>query len=71
MSVCAWLVADGGDRPVYAMDWAAREGVVPLSVYPYTPRTGECDAAYDRRQVSFAGAQDVDLSKPDNILQAS
>ena len=53
------------------MDWAAREGVVPLSVYPYTPRTGDCEAAYDSRQVSFAGAQVVDLSKPDNIVQAS
>lgn len=63
------VCADGGDRPVYAMDWAAREGVVRLTAYPYTPRTGDCQAAYDRREVSFAGAQTVDLSKPDNILQ--
>ena len=51
------------------MDWAAKEGVVPLTAYPYTPRTGDCQAAYDSRKVSFAGAQTVDLSKPDNILQ--
>ena len=63
-------VADGGDRPVYAMEWAAKEGVVPLTAYPYTPRTGDCQGAFDSRKVSFAGAQVVDLSKPDNIVQA-
>ena len=68
--LCASLCADGGDRPVYAMQWAASEGVVPLTAYPYTPRTGDCQGAFDSRKVSFAGAQAVDLSKPDNILQA-
>ena len=62
--------AEGGDRPVYAMQWAAKEGVVPLAAYPYTPRTGDCHSAFDSRKVSFAGAQAVDLSKPDNIVQA-
>ena len=51
------------------MEWAAKEGVVPLTAYPYTPHTGDCQGAFDSRTVSFAGAQVVDLSKPDNILQ--
>ena len=41
-----------------------------LATYPYTPRTGDCQGAFDSRKVSFAGAQVVDLSKPDAILQA-
>ena len=53
------------------MDWAAKEGVVPLTAYPYTPRTGDCQGAFDGRKVSFAGAQVVDLSKPDNIVQVN
>ena len=65
------LAAEGGDRPVYAMEWAAKEGVVPLATYPYTPRTGDCQAAFDSRKVAFAGAQVVDLSKPNDILQVS
>ena len=43
---------------------------MPLATYPYTPRTGDCQSAFDSRKVSFAGAQVVDLSKPDAILQA-
>ena len=43
---------------------------MPLTAYPYTPRTGDCQGAFDSRKVSFAGAQVVDLSKPDNIVQA-
>jgi hypothetical protein len=63
--------ADGGDRPVYALDWAAREGVVPLAAYPYTPRTGDCQSAFDSRRVSFAAAETVDLSNSDAILQVT
>ena len=51
------------------MQWAASQGVVPLTTYPYTPRTGDCQGAFDSRKVVFAGAQVVDLSKPDAILQ--
>ena len=65
------LFADGGDRPVYAMKWAATVGVVPLAAYPYTALTGDCQSAFSSRKVSFAGAQTVDLSKPDNILQVT
>ena len=63
------LAAEGGDRPVYAMQWAATEGVVPLDTYPYIARTDDCLGSFDGRTVEFAGAQVVDLSKPDNILQ--
>ena len=51
------------------MEWAAKEGVVPLTAYPYSPETGDCQAAFDSRTVLFAGTQVVDLSKPDAILQ--
>jgi hypothetical protein len=62
---------DGGDRPVYALDWAAKEGVVPLATYPYTPRTGDCQSAFDSRRVAFAAAETVDLSSPGTILQVT
>ena len=51
------------------MEWAAREGIVLLESYPINPRTGVCQGAFDSRKVLYAGAQVVDLSKPDNILQ--
>jgi hypothetical protein len=68
---CVPLLAEGGDRPVYAMQWASKEGNVPLSTYPYTPRTGDCQAAFNSRKVLFAGAQVVDLSKADNLVQVN
>jgi hypothetical protein len=63
--------ADSGDRPVYALDWAAKDGVVPLATYPYTPRTGDCQSAFDSRRVAFAAAETVDLSSPGTILQVT
>ena len=53
------------------MTWAASEGVVPLSAYPYSPRTGDCQPAFDSRKMVIAGSQAVDLSKADTILQVS
>ena len=44
---------------------------MPLMAYPYTPRTGDCQGSFESRKVSFAGAQEVDLSKPDNIVQVN
>ena len=61
--------AEGGDRPVYAMQWAAAEGVVPLDTYPYVAHTDDCQGSFESRAVTFAGAQAVDMSKADNILQ--
>lgn len=62
------LLADGGDRPVFALQWAATAGVVPLSTYPYDPFTDDCSSAFDAPAVEFGGVVTVDLSTPNGLL---
>ena len=51
------------------MQWAIKSGVVPLPKYPYTARTDDCQASFNTaKQLVFAGAEIVDLSKPDAII---
>ena len=51
------------------MQWAMQSGVVPLPKYPYTARTDDCQASFNTaKQLVFAGAEIVDLSKPDAIV---
>ena len=51
------------------MQWAIKSGVVPLPKYAYTARTDDCQASFNTaKQLVFAGAEIVDLSKPDAII---
>ena len=66
----AYAGAEGGDRPIYALTWAAAEGVVPLSLYPYQPSTDDCSSVWDSdKQVVYMGTESVDLSTPDGLVK--
>ena len=60
---------DGGDRPVYAMQWAATTGVTPLTQYPYTASTDDCASTFaSQAVVEFNSVVVVNMSDPNGIL---
>ena len=61
--------ADGGDRPVYAMQWAATTGVTSLTQYPYTAETDNCASNFAKDAlVEFNSVVVVNISDPNGIL---
>ena len=53
---------------MYAMQWAAKKGMVPLSAYPYSPTTDDCSSTFSSAVVQFSSVVTVDLSTPNGLL---
>ena len=63
---------EGGDRPIYAMQWAASSGVPTEKNYPYPsiPATGICNPLVSKMKRAFTGgAVDVDLTSPQTLFK--
>lgn len=63
---------DGGDRPVYSMQWAAAGGVPIEKDYPYIlpAATGICNPKVTKMKRAYTGgAVEVDLASPESLFK--
>ena len=63
---------DGGDRPVYSMQWAASAGVPTEKDYPYPlpAATGICSPKVTKMKRAYTGgAVEVDLTSPQALFK--
>ena len=69
-SVCSGC--DGGDRPVYSLQWAAAAGVPTEKDYPYPlpAATGICNPKVTKMKRAYTGgAVEVDLTSSQSLFK--
>ncbi len=63
---------DGGDRPVYSLQWAAAAGVPTEKDYPYPlpAATGICNPKVTKMKRAYTGgAVEVDLTSSQSLFK--